>query len=462
MVDTGGIGLLRGEKSVDPIARAALQQVELAVASAELILFVVDAMEGMVALDREVADRLRASGKPVMVVVNKADNASLEGQAPEFTRLGFERMMPVSAIHDRGVEALLDAVVGLLPQGLAGSGDATGAGQAAALRLAVVGRPNVGKSSLVNALTRSERVIVSPVPGTTRDSVDVPFEIETDGVRERWVLVDTAGIRKERRIDNSVEFYSVNRAEESIARSDLVILVLDAEAGVLEQDKKVADKILESRKACVVVVNKWDLLEEAVASAQAKLRQEPKARDYDRPKTLTTLADFGAWVQRNLFFLSYAPVIFTSAKSGFHLDRLLEAIRFVAAQGRQKVATALLNRTLQEAVERRQPVSDAGHHLRFFYATQTGQSPPSFLLFVNRKELFSPAYTRYLEGILRTAFGFEGCPVILNVRARPKHELESKSSGRRAQRRPGRGDKGRPARGRGTARDRGVKGRHRR
>jgi GTP-binding protein len=284
-----------------------------------------------------------------------------------------------------------------------------------------VGRPNVGKSSIINALTNSERVVVSPIPGTTRDSVDVPFEVETEGVRQSYVLIDTAGLRKTRRVDDSIEFFSVKRAEESIARCDIVILVLDAEVGITEQDKKVADRIVEARRACIVVVNKWDLMNDAIRKARVEEieRRRTKASRH-APNVMTTLSEFGEWVQEHLFFLDYAPVIFTSAKSGFHLDRLLEAVRYVAAQLQQKVPTAILNRTLQDAVERRQPVSARGHRLKFFYATQVRQAPPTFLLFVSRDELFSDQYKKYLADQMRLAFGYEGCPIILAAKARPK------------------------------------------
>jgi GTP-binding protein len=290
------------------------------------------------------------------------------------------------------------------------------------LKLAIVGRPNVGKSSIINALTQSDRVIVSPVPGTTRDAVDVPFEVETDGQRQKYILIDTAGMRKTRRVNESIEFFSVKRAEESIARCDIAILVLDAEAGITEQDKKVADKIVEERRACIVVVNKWDLMDAAVRKAREEEieRRRKKAASRHDARLMTTLAEFGQWVQEQLFFLDYAPVIFTSATSGFHLERLLEAVRYVAAQLQQKIPTSILNRTLQDAVERRQPVSAHGHRLKFFYATQVKQAPPTFLLFVNRDELFSEQYKKYLAAQLRGAFGYEGCPIVLVPKARPK------------------------------------------
>jgi GTP-binding protein len=440
LVDTGGIGLLRGEKAHDLIVKAAMQQVELAIQAADVIVLVVDAREGLVPLDREVAERLRRSGKPVLVAANKADTPETQSLAVEFSELGFERVFAVSAIHGPGVEALMDAAVEMLPAAPAGAFAAAAAGgavsasapaAAAPLKLAVVGRPNVGKSSLVNALVGSPRVIVSPVPGTTRDAVDVPFEIETDGVRQRYVLIDTAGIRKERRIADSIEFFSVRRAEQSIERCDIAVLVLDAESGILEQDKKIAGKILEAQKACVIAVNKWDLFEAAVRASGGS-----RAGAKRPPARPTTLAGFAEWVQEQLFFLDFAPVIFTSAATGFHLDRLLEAVRYVAAQLQQKIPTALLNRALHDAVERRQPASRAGHRLKFFYATQLRTAPPTFLLFVNREELLTEQYKKYLADSLRRAFGYEGCPIVLQARPRPRADATGRSheAGRAARR----------------------------
>jgi len=437
LVDTGGIGLLRREKASNVIAQAAIEQAQIAIESANVIILVVNVREGIAPLDREVAARLRRCGKPVLVAANKVDNDRVEAGAAEFAELGFDNIFPVSAIHDKGISALMEAAMALLPgessSGIqvlgarAGKDDqqpATDIQQPAIspLKLAIVGRPNVGKSSLINALTRSERVIVSPIPGTTRDAVDVPFEVETGGVRERYTLIDTAGIRKERRIGDSIEFFSVRRSEDSIGRCDIAIFILDAEAGITEQDKKIGGKILEERKACIVVVNKWDLVEEAVQQAREEevALRKSKTRGRDEPRPMTTLAEFGQWVQEYLFFLDFAPVIFTSAKSGFHLERLLEAVRYVAAQLEQKIPTAILNRALHDAIERRQPISALEHRLKFFYATQVKQVPPTFLLFVNRDELFSEAYRKYLVGELRRAFGYEGCPIVLVPKPRPK------------------------------------------
>lgn len=442
LVDTGGIGLLRGEKSSDVIVKAAVEQVQMAIDAANVIILVVNVQDGIVPLDREVAQRLRESGKTILVAVNKVDTFAAEKDAFEFSALGFEKIFPVSAIHGLGVERLMNAATELLPApspkpGVEGSVAGEGESDMVAaegkipehkakregpLKIAIVGRPNVGKSSIINALTQSERVIVSPIAGTTRDSVDVPFEVEAGGVRQNYILIDTAGMRKTRQVNDSVEFFSVQRAQDSIARSDITVLVLDAEMGITEQDKKIADVIVEQRRACIVVINKWDLFADEVQKAREEeiARRQHKKRSVGQAKEMTTLGEFGHWVQEKLFFLDYAPVIFTSAHSGFNLDRLLEAVRYVASQLQQKIPTSILNRTIHDAVERRQPVSSLGHRLKFYYATQVRQAPPTFLLFVNRDELFSEPYKKYLAGEMRKAFGYEGCPIILAPKPRPK------------------------------------------
>jgi GTP-binding protein len=422
LMDTGGIGLLRREKSGDVIVKAAVEQVNMAIESATVIILVVNVTEGVVPLDREVAERLRTCGKPVLVAANKADTAKLESGANEFTELGFERIFPVSAIHDNGIGELMEAAMVHLPEMAVVDATPTAGAEDPALKIAIVGRPNVGKSSIINTLTQSERVIVSPIPGTTRDSVDVPFEVDTEGVRQKYILIDTAGLRKARRVDDSIEYFSVMRSEDSIERCDIAVLVLDAETGILEQDKKVADRIVQARKACILVVNKWDLVDMPVRQAREEeiQRREQGDKQHGAPQQMTTLAEFGTWVQKTLFFLDYAPVIFTSARSGFHMDRLLEAVRYVAAQLKQKVPTSVLNQTLHDAVERRQPVSDQGHRLKFYYATQVRQSPPTFLMFVNRDDIFSDQYQKYLGKEMRRAFGYEGCPVLMVPKPRPK------------------------------------------
>jgi len=434
LVDTGGIGLLRREKSDDVIVKATIEQVELAIEAANAIILVVNVQEGITPLDEEVAKRLRRTDRPVLIAVNKVDTERVIPEAEEFRRLGFERIFPVTAIHGEGINELMTEAAKYLPakspKSKVQSEESTVEGEATTdheqlttdspLKLAIVGRPNVGKSSIINALTKSERVIVSPIPGTTRDAIDVPFEVETDGVRQKYVLIDTAGMRKKGRIDDSIEFFSVKRSEDSIERADICVLVLDAESGILEQDKKIAAKITEARRACIIVINKWDLMEEAVRKAREEEIERRSRKDRGAERRLTTLAEFGEWVQELLFFLDYAPVIFTSAKSGFHLDRLLEAVRYVAAELQKKIPTSLLNRTLRDSVERRQPVSATGHRLKFYYATQVRQAPPTFLMFVNRDELFSDQYKKHLGNEMRKAFGYEGCPIVLVPKARPK------------------------------------------
>lgn len=417
LVDTGGLGLLRGEKARDVIVAATVQQVNLAIDAADVVIFVVDVQDGVMPLDRDVAQRLRESGKPVLVAANKADSKQTALKAVEFAELGFDKVFPVSAIHGHGVEELMKTAVAFLPESNRPRTVSDATAEPPALKIAIVGRPNVGKSSLINALIGSDRVIVTPVPGTTRDAVDVPFEVEADGIRQRYVLIDTAGIRRKRSIASSIEFFSVTRAEGAIARSDIAVLVLDADSGVVQQDKKVADLIVEHNKACVIAVNKWDLFEQQLKTA-ARQRQKPKS--VTARKMPLTLAEFAKWVQERLFFLDYAPVIFISAATGFNLDRLLEAIRYVAAQLQQKIPTAILNRTLHDAIERRQPPSSHGYRLKFFYATQIRQAPPTFLLFVNRVELLTDQYKKYLVDQLRRAFGYEGCPIVLVARPRPR------------------------------------------
>jgi GTPase len=434
LVDTGGIGLLRREKSDDVIIKAAIEQVELAIEAANAIILVVNVQEGITPLDEEVAKRLRRAQRPVLVAVNKVDTERVIPEAEGFRRLGFEKLFPVTAIHGEGIDELMTEAVKYLPaqspKPELQETDSDIEGETTTdkeqltthqpLKLAIVGRPNVGKSSIINALTKSERVIVSPIPGTTRDAIDVPFEVDTDGVRQKYILIDTAGMRKRGRVDDSIEFFSVKRSEDSIERADICVLVLDAESGILEQDKKIAAKITEARRACIIVINKWDLMEDAVRKAREEEIARRNRKERTDERRMTTLAEFGEWVQELLFFLDYAPVIFTSAKSGFHLDRLLEAVRYIAAELQKRIPTSLLNRTLRDSVERRQPISATGHRLKFYYATQVRQAPPTFLMFVNRDELFSDQYRKYLANEMRKAFGYEGCPIVLVPKPRPK------------------------------------------
>ena len=436
LVDTGGIGLRHGEKSSDVITGAAMDQVQLALDAASVILFVVNVQEGLLPLDHEVSARLHASGKKILLIANKADHAGFDDEAEALSELGFKDIFPVSAIHGRGVEGMMKSALDHLPpkesSEITESDRFTSESDKEPLKLAIVGRPNVGKSTIINAFANSDRVIVSPIAGTTRDSVDVPIEIEAEGTKHAYVLIDTAGIRKRRRVDDSVEFFSVKRAEDSIERCDIAIHVMDAQCGVTMQDKKIAGKIAEAHKACILVVNKWDLYEQSVAKARDEISASDNKKR-SKSQWLTSLADFGEWVQNQLFFMDYAPVIFTSAESGFHLDRLLEAIRFVADQLKQKVPTSLVNRTLHDAVTDRQPVSKQGTRLKFYYATQVKLAPPTFRLFLNRKDIFDERYTKYLAGRMRKAFGYEGCPIIFEPRARPKKVESIRSRKKRVQ-----------------------------
>ena len=354
LVDTGGIGLVSNEKSGDLITSIAMDQVDVAIESASVIVMVVNIQEGIVPLDKEVAQKLHQSGKKIILALNKADNAATEKEADEFAELGFSDIYAISAIHGRGVEDLLKHLSDNFPirpktpkqSPEIDSEEADHLDQISEFKLAIVGRPNVGKSSLVNTLTKADRVVVSSVPGTTRDAVDVPLKIDGEGEELDLLLIDTAGLRKKRRINDTVEFFSSKRTEDSIKRCDLVVLVIDADNGIHEQDKKIADLITSNNRACIIVVNKWDLIEEALEKAikdQNEKRKSMSRAEFEATKQPTTLAEFSDWVQNQLFFMKYAPVIFGSAKTGFHLDRLLDAVRFVMDQWAQAVPTGRLS-----------------------------------------------------------------------------------------------------------------------
>ena len=387
--------MLRREKSDDVIiVKAAIEQVDLAIEAAERH-----------HPRRQRAGRRRAAGPRSGAAIAHAaasrfwsrstrwTRSRAETGADEFAQLGFEKIFPVSAIHGEGIENLMDAAFRrCCPQSRAESPKSESRGNADAtarkrtrtdpaptipspLKLAIVGRPNVGKSSIINALTKSERVIVSPIPGTTRDAVDVPFEVETDGVRQKYILIDTAGMRKTRRVDDSIEFFSVKRAEESIARCDIAVLVLDAEAGHHRAGQK---SRRQHRRGAQGLHRRRQQMGFVRGSRPRGARggnraAQPKETARRQRNPMTTLGEFGEWVQEKLFFLDYAPVIFTSAKSGFHLDRLLEAVRYVAAQLQQKIPTAILNRTLQR--RRRTPPAGqrVGHRLKFFTPRRCGR-----------------------------------------------------------------------------------------
>jgi GTP-binding protein len=386
VVDTGGLGL--GDE--DPFGVHIQQQAETAIEEADLILFLVDARDGLTAGDEEVATVFRASGRPILLVANKADNDRMEANANEFYRLGLGEVFPVSSHSGRSVADLLDEVVDHLPpaEELAEDEDR--------IKVSIVGRPNVGKSSLLNAILGEERVIVSPVAGTTRDAIDVPFDYEENS----FTLIDTAGIRRAGKIQGSVEFYTVLRAERAIERSDVAVLVVDGSVGVLDGDKRVGGLANEAGRACVIFVNKWDLV-----------------------KGLTP-KEFGKTLRDEMPFLSYAPIVVGSAEQGKGLDHLLEGCVDVANNHALRIATGELNRVVREAVDRR-PYSRRGREFKVYYATQVAVKPPTIVLFVNDPKAAHLSYMRYLENQLRGAFGFSGTPIRLLNRERAKEMAEA-------------------------------------
>ena len=388
VVDTGGLSLMDRAKSGDEILQATADQVQAAIEDSAAVVLVVDLTAGLQALDMEVARLLRKAGRPVVVAANKADLPAQDDRAGDFAALGYP-VFPVSAAHGRGIEDLMAAALKHLPP-------ASGEPEPARLKVAVVGRPNVGKSSYINRLTGRNRVIVSPVPGTTRDNIDVPFTLKAaDGAERHYWLVDTAGMRKQGRVHESVEKFSLFRAEQCIAEADIVVLVLDAEAGPGSQEKKIAALIREHHKACVVLVNKWDLAKGTAV----------KAEDYE------------ARMRRELFFLGDIPVLFASAASGYQIRRSFEVIDAVAARLETKMPTGVLNRVVRDAFARSQPPFSKGKQLKFYYATQTGMNPPRVTLFVNDPKLSTPAHQAFLTGRLRAAFDLAGVPLVLRYRS---------------------------------------------
>jgi GTP-binding protein len=383
VVDTGGLDPGAGEGLIARVRG----QVLAAIAEADLLVFVLDAREGVTALDDEVARVLRRVSKPILVAANKVDTAAREADLADVHRLGFDRVFPVSAEHGRGVDALLEAAAALLP---APAGEEDEA-RDDLVRIAIVGRPNVGKSSLVNAIAGEERVLVHSEPGTTRDAVDTTVVVGA----HTYVLVDTAGLRRKGRTVEALDKLAAVMARRSIERADLALVVLDASEGILAQDARIAGYAEEAGRAVVLVVNKWDLVESA-----------------DRAPVLTRA------LRERLPFLTHAPVVFTSARAGTGLDTLFATVERVAAEYAKEVSTAELNRVLHAATSRRPPAGVRGRTLKLYYATQTGARPPTFLLFVNDPEALHFSYERYLMSALREAFGFAGCPIRLRLRRR--------------------------------------------
>lgn len=387
LVDTGGIEL----RTDDIILSQMREQASLAIESADVIVLVTDLKTGATASDADVAAMLRKSGKPVILCVNKADNIGrVPDEVYEFYNLGLGDPYPVSSVHGHGTGDLLDRILELLPP------DDNEAHDEDAIRVAVIGKPNVGKSSLVNYVSGERRVLVSDIPGTTRDAVDTLVENEAG----RFIFIDTAGIRRKSRIEESVEHYSVLRAYMAVDRAEVCVILIDGTEGFTEQDSKIAGYAHEQGKGCIVAVNKWDIVE-----------KDDRTMDTYRKKLMN---DFS--------FMSYAPVIFISAKTGRNVDRLFELIHYVDGQNAMRISTGKLNDVLADATARVQPPSDKGKRLKILYMTQASTRPPTFVVFVNRAELFHFSYQRYLENQIRSTFGLEGTPVRFLVRERGKKD----------------------------------------
>jgi len=421
--DTGGIFGV-GERELNVQVRRAAGD---ALHESDLLLFVVDAKEGLSPMDEELARMLRKSQKPVVLVINKIDNEKHEPLAAEFDSLGFGSSFSISAEHDRGVSGLLGTIERLLPptsnKSLFTSHDS--------LAVAIVGRPNVGKSSLINSIMRGERAIVSELPGTTRDAIDILYQ--RDG--QKFIFIDTAGIRRRGKRSSSVEVFSVMRAERSIRRADLCVLIVDLTAGVTAQDKRIAGLIQKEHRAAIIVLNKWDLL---------RPRQRQK-------QTISQLVDE---TRTRLFFLEYAPVLVASALTGENIDKLFGLIEKIRRAARRRIGTGMLNRLLRQAFEINPPPMIKGRRLKLFYATHPRSggltsaegtleksrllpkrrrelSPPEFVLFVNDPRLLNETYRRYLESRIRKTEPYPGLPIILTLRPRTGNKVRAARSSQR-------------------------------
>lgn len=388
MVDTGGIEIM----NTDKIAVSIRQQAQIAIAEADVILFVCDARAGITHEDAEVAKMLRQSKKPIVLAINKADSPKHEMEIFEFYNLGIGEPIPVSAANHLGLGDLLDAVVEKFPETSAYGED----GNEDEIKVALIGRPNVGKSSIFNTLVGEERSIVSDVAGTTRDAIDTPVIREG----QKFLFIDTAGMRRKARIDEPIEKYSIIRSLRAVDRSDVVLMVIDAIDGVTEQDKKIAGYAHEAGKGIVLVVNKWDL--------------------YDKDNTSTLR--YTENLRRELVFMQYAPVVFVSAMTKQRIHRLPEVIHYVAEQNAMRISTSVLNQVVEDAIAINPPPTEKGQRLKILYATQVKIKPPTFVIFVNEPEIMHFSYQRYLENKLREAFGFEGTPLQMIIRGKNEEE----------------------------------------
>ncbi|MBE6830035.1 MAG: ribosome biogenesis GTPase Der [Ruminococcaceae bacterium] len=383
IVDTGGIE----PDSGDVILTQMRMQAQLAIDAADVIVLVTDIRTGVVATDSDIAAMLLKSGRPVILCVNKCDTI---GEPPaefyEFYNLGLGDPVAVSSVHGHGTGDLLDRIVEHLPDEEEDEIDSE------IIKVAIIGKPNVGKSSLVNKISGEERCIVSDIAGTTRDAIDTTIENQ----HGRFTLIDTAGLRRKSKVDDSIEKYSVIRAQMAIERADVCVIMIDASVGFTDQDSKVAGLAHEAGKGCVIVVNKWDIIE----------------------KDDRTMIEYRKKLEDDFSFMSYAPMIFISAKTGQRLDRLFDLIKHAANSNSMRIATGMLNDVLAQAVARVQPPTDKGRRLKIYYMTQATVKPPTFVCFVNSAQLFHFSYQRYLENRIRETFGLEGTPIRLIVRER--------------------------------------------
>ncbi len=383
LIDTGGIE----PKTDDVILSGMRAQAQLAIETANVIIFVTDLKSGVTAADMEIANMLQRSGKPIVLCVNKCDGiGEIPPEIYEFYNLGLGDPIAVSSVHGHGTGDLLDAVFEHIPA------DDSEAEDDDVISVAVIGKPNAGKSSLINKISGEERSIVSDIAGTTRDAIDTTVETAAG----KFNFIDTAGLRRKSRVDDKIEKYSVLRAQMAVERADVCVIMIDANDGFTEQDSKVAGLALEQGKACIIAVNKWDLVE----------------------KDGTTMDAYRKQLMKDFSFMPFAPIIFISAKTGQRLDRLFELIKYVRSQNTMRISTGKLNDILADATARVQPPTDKGRRLRIYYMTQASTCPPTFVCFCNNAELFHFSYQRYLENQIRSTFGLEGTPVRFVIRER--------------------------------------------
>ena len=387
LVDTGGI-----EPRTDNMILSFMRdQAQIAIDNADVIVFLTDIKTGLTASDQEVASMLLRSRKPIILAVNKMDSTGMVNpDFYEFYNLGMGDPIAVSAVHGHGTGDLLDECVKYFPPEEEEEEDDD------VIQVAIIGKPNVGKSSLTNKILGYQRVIVSNVAGTTRDAIDSYFENE----KGKYNFIDTAGMRKKSKVDDQIEKYSVLRATMAIDRCDVCLIMIDANEGVTEQDTKVAGLAHEAGKACIIVVNKWDAVE-----------KDDKTMDRMREE-----------IRRDLAYMTYAPIVFISALTGQRVDRLFDLINYVNEQASTRITTGMLNNVLMDAQTRVQPPTDKGRRLKIYYMTQVGVRPPHFVIFCNEKKLFHFSYQRYLENCIRNTFGLEGTPVIISIRQKGEEE----------------------------------------